>query len=218
MNLLWYDRLKTQKWRQFQTQLIGCLSGRIVILVNFIWFNCCIKLAAEENKLLSMESNSTVESSSESGVLLIASLLTSLKRVPSFKRILRLFNSTSSSSKCSSRRDVSVKMKSTPVLLCNVLPNGDGTDSYDSNYNENATTNHHVKSVQKNLHKLTDDTSNIESLCKVTDVPSYLQFNPFILTGYRQPCMTSYDCLKSLLYFHNETINIMTHGKLNRNK
>lgn len=56
------------------------------------------------------------------------------------------------------------------------------------------------------------DSAN-QSLCKINDVPQYLRFNPFILTGYRVPAMTSKECLKSLGYFHNETVNILTHGK-----
>ena len=44
-------------------------------------------------------------------------------------------------------------------------------------------------------------------------VPEYLQFNPWILNGYRRPNMSSLECIKSLFYFHNESINIFTHGK-----
>lgn len=44
-------------------------------------------------------------------------------------------------------------------------------------------------------------------------VPEYLQFNPWILEGYRRPNMSSLECIKSLFYFHNESINIFTHGK-----
>lgn len=51
------------------------------------------------------------------------------------------------------------------------------------------------------------------ALCKINDVPGYLRFNPFILTGYRAPELTSSQCIASLCYFHNETVNIMTHGE-----
>lgn len=43
------------------------------------------------------------------------------------------------------------------------------------------------------------------------DMPQHLQFNPYVLTGYR-PLQSWAGCLKSLFYFHNETINILTHG------
>lgn len=43
------------------------------------------------------------------------------------------------------------------------------------------------------------------------DMPQHLQFNPYVLTGYR-PLQGWADCVRSLFYFHNETINIMTHG------
>lgn len=44
------------------------------------------------------------------------------------------------------------------------------------------------------------------------DMPRHLQFNPHIRTGYR-PLMTVRQCIGSLFYIHNETVNIMTHGK-----
>ncbi|XP_049870786.1 progestin and adipoQ receptor family member 4 [Pectinophora gossypiella] len=43
------------------------------------------------------------------------------------------------------------------------------------------------------------------------DMPQHLQFNPYVLTGYR-PLQGWADCIRSLFYFHNETINILTHG------
>jgi hypothetical protein len=44
------------------------------------------------------------------------------------------------------------------------------------------------------------------------DMPQHLQFNPYVLTGYR-PLQTVKGCLTSLFYLHNETINILTHGE-----
>lgn len=46
------------------------------------------------------------------------------------------------------------------------------------------------------------------------DMPQHLQFNPYVLTGYR-PLQGWTDCVRSLFYFHNETINILTHGNFN---
>ncbi|XP_052868470.1 progestin and adipoQ receptor family member 4 [Anopheles cruzii] len=43
------------------------------------------------------------------------------------------------------------------------------------------------------------------------DMPQHLQFNPYVLTGYR-PLQGVKGCLSSLFYVHNETINILTHG------
>ncbi|XP_039643887.1 progestin and adipoQ receptor family member 4-like isoform X2 [Perca fluviatilis] len=43
--------------------------------------------------------------------------------------------------------------------------------------------------------------------------PQYLQFNKYVLTGYR-PVSTAKDCLRSLFYMHNELGNIYTHGAL----
>lgn len=44
------------------------------------------------------------------------------------------------------------------------------------------------------------------------DMPQHLQFNPYVLTGYR-PLQTIRGCINSLFYMHNETINILTHGE-----
>lgn len=44
------------------------------------------------------------------------------------------------------------------------------------------------------------------------DMPRHLQFNPYIFTGYR-PLLSIWGCIHSLFYIHNETINIITHGK-----
>lgn len=51
-----------------------------------------------------------------------------------------------------------------------------------------------------------------EQLLQWKDMPRHLQFNPYIFTGYR-PLLSIWGSLHSLLYMHNETINILTHGK-----
>ncbi|XP_077978260.1 progestin and adipoQ receptor family member 4-like [Glandiceps talaboti] len=49
------------------------------------------------------------------------------------------------------------------------------------------------------------------SLLTWSKMPAYLQFNRFVLNGYR-PTMSVQDCLKSLTYMHNESLNIYSHG------
>lgn len=44
------------------------------------------------------------------------------------------------------------------------------------------------------------------------DMPEHLQFNPYIHTGYR-PLSNPWGCVNSMWAWHNETINIVTHGK-----
>lgn len=51
------------------------------------------------------------------------------------------------------------------------------------------------------------------ALCPIEEMPSYLQFNKYILSGYRQ-LGDFWGCMKSLGYLHNETLNILTHGNL----
>ncbi|KAI5097039.1 progestin and adipoQ receptor family member 4 [Silurus meridionalis] len=41
--------------------------------------------------------------------------------------------------------------------------------------------------------------------------PPHLQFNRYVLTGYR-PISSVQDCVRSLFYLHNELGNIYTHG------
>ncbi|XP_019880547.1 progestin and adipoQ receptor family member 4 [Aethina tumida] len=43
------------------------------------------------------------------------------------------------------------------------------------------------------------------------DMPKYLQFNPYIHTGYR-PLLSVWGCVNSMFYIHNETLNILTHA------
>ncbi|KAH8409702.1 hypothetical protein KR222_002057 [Zaprionus bogoriensis] len=50
-----------------------------------------------------------------------------------------------------------------------------------------------------------------DQLLRWQDMPKYLQFNPYVLRGYR-PLQTFKGCLLSLFYWHNETINILTHA------
>lgn len=56
------------------------------------------------------------------------------------------------------------------------------------------------------------ETPKVRMLRRWSDMPQHLQFNPHIRSGYR-PLMTVRQCLGSLFYIHNETINIITHGK-----
>uniref|UniRef100_H2SN57 Progestin and adipoQ receptor family member 4 n=1 Tax=Takifugu rubripes TaxID=31033 RepID=H2SN57_TAKRU len=50
-------------------------------------------------------------------------------------------------------------------------------------------------------------------LLDLAKTPTHLQFNKYVLTGYR-PVSTAQECLGSLFYMHNELGNIYTHGAL----
>ncbi|GAB6028470.1 hypothetical protein CHUAL_002629 [Chamberlinius hualienensis] len=45
----------------------------------------------------------------------------------------------------------------------------------------------------------------------ISDMPSYLQFNQYIVGGYR-PLSSTWECIKSIFTLNNETVNILTHG------
>ncbi|XP_039963701.1 uncharacterized protein LOC120776773 isoform X2 [Bactrocera tryoni] len=53
--------------------------------------------------------------------------------------------------------------------------------------------------------------NSTKQLQKWQDMPKYLQFNPYVLNGYR-PLTTFRGCLWSLFSWHNETVNILTHA------
>ncbi|XP_011403436.1 PREDICTED: progestin and adipoQ receptor family member 4-like [Amphimedon queenslandica] len=48
-------------------------------------------------------------------------------------------------------------------------------------------------------------------LVKFKALPTHLQFNPYITSGYRRPLGTR-DCMKSVCYTHNESLNIYSHA------
>ena len=49
-------------------------------------------------------------------------------------------------------------------------------------------------------------------LKELHQVPMHLRFNRYVLSYYR-PKTDWKGCVSSLFYFHNETINIVTHGE-----
>jgi hypothetical protein len=73
--------------------------------------------------------------------------------------------------------------------------------------------NHSYSSVPSTSESVSSSTQRNIKLVKFTEVPAYLQFNQYVLEGYRPPNLTAMECIRSLFYFHNETINIFTHGK-----
>ncbi|KAI8144153.1 hemolysin-III related-domain-containing protein [Fennellomyces sp. T-0311] len=56
---------------------------------------------------------------------------------------------------------------------------------------------------KKNFHQKT--------LMNWSEIPEWMRFNPYILTGYRPPSGSYHTCIKSIGEIHNETMNIWTH-------
>lgn len=75
---------------------------------------------------------------------------------------------------------------------------------------------HHESELKSKEHKdePKDKKDNNKKLLCIKEMPDHLQFNPYILDGYR-PLQPPLGCVKSLFQWHNETVNIITHGKLN---
>ena len=59
---------------------------------------------------------------------------------------------------------------------------------------------------------LQTSTKSTKNLLEINQIPIHLRFNKYVLTHYRPPS-DLIGCLKSLFYLHNETVNILTHGK-----
>lgn len=69
------------------------------------------------------------------------------------------------------------------------------------------------ESSGKVIHNSETETKLSTKLLRFDAMPRHLQFNPFVHTGYR-PQMNAWECIASLTYLHNETINILSHGKI----
>ena len=52
---------------------------------------------------------------------------------------------------------------------------------------------------------------NQHCLLSFDEIPKWHQDNPYILTHYRQCVASTTHCIRSLLYLHNETVNIYSH-------
>lgn len=79
--------------------------------------------------------------------------------------------------------------------------------------NDSGSSNTNIESLKTEVQKI---KKKAVTLLQWQDMPKHLQFNPYILTGYR-PLLTTWGCLNSIFYMHNETINIITHGMVSVN-
>lgn len=155
----------------------------------------------------------------EGSAILATSILASFRPLSSLKRLAKLFASNRSS-KCpftpvtddsfrgairshKSEARASNGSSRTAPNKCTIRP-----QVLASRKEPSVTTSHCCGSDRS-----ADGALN---LVKFDEVPAYLQFNQYVLNGYRPPNLTVSQCLASLLYFHNETINIMTHGEIVR--
>lgn len=89
----------------------------------------------------------------------------------------------------------------------------DISDAMSTPTNSNTTTI--IKNGSNNKGEIHISPSSSD-LLQWKDMPHHLQFNPYVITGYR-PLMKVKGCLHSLFYMHNETINILSHGKIVNN-
>lgn len=97
------------------------------------------------------------------------------------------------------------------------------TEQQTRHRNNNTDRNSHQGLGHETSKNLTSDSpvDSTKELCCECDrssglhhfncLPSHLQFNRFVRTGYRVN-LSTWECLKSLLYFHNESFNIYSHG------
>lgn len=52
---------------------------------------------------------------------------------------------------------------------------------------------------------------NRARLCTFDELPTWCQDSPYIQYGYRPICHSAFTCIQSLLYLHNESVNVYTH-------
>ena len=71
------------------------------------------------------------------------------------------------------------------------------------------------KKVERPLERSEMVSNNKNRLLTFHQIPIHLRFNRFVLSHYRTPTDWK-GCIKSLGYMHNETINILTHGKIHQ--
>ena len=104
-----------------------------------------------------------------------------------------------------------------------------GTQMNNRQWKLNSTT---TNNIERHKRKLKDDGASLDSkkvenplgrsemvsdnnksrLLTLHQIPTHLRFNRFVLSHYRAPTDWK-GCIMSLGYMHNETINILTHGK-----
>ncbi|XP_017847653.1 progestin and adipoQ receptor family member 4 isoform X2 [Drosophila busckii] len=109
-------------------------------------------------------------------------------------------NSESALSTLTSTSSTNSSTTPSSALLTPTTPNTNGTGGSSGNV-----------SASSSSRTVAAAGDNMGQLLHWQDMPKYLQFNPYVLNGYR-PLQTFRGCLLSLFYWHNETINILTHA------
>lgn len=71
--------------------------------------------------------------------------------------------------------------------------------------------NNKEKQQEEEEKKKREEEEEATYLRRLSQIPNHLQFNKYV-TGHYRPPLDFAGCLKSLTYFHNETINVITHG------
>uniref|UniRef100_A0A336M8N6 CSON011273 protein n=1 Tax=Culicoides sonorensis TaxID=179676 RepID=A0A336M8N6_CULSO len=112
-------------------------------------------------------------------------------------------NSSNGSSSCNSLNgDASHEFTTASQSQASGVPN----NSVNSTTNTSTTS----KPILNQLNKYLTPPPGVD-LKDWHEMPRHLQFNPYVLKGYR-PLQDVRGCLNSLFYMHNETVNILTHG------
>ena len=137
---------------------------------------------------------------------------------------------------CRKRPPGGISMFSTVISEQNIVTSSPHLMPHEDDIKMNGTQENHLSinnrartSTGKNETTLKDDhassakqigkpldgsevVSDSKKLLTFQQIPTHLRFNRFVLSHYRAPANWK-GCLMSLCYMHNETINILTHGK-----
>ena len=197
--------------RQSDSQTVATIS-------HFIPLRSVIRVTQRYLTQLSDRSSRMAED--EGSAILATSILASFRPLSSLKRLAKLFSSGTLKKRGSHYGGSSVvvigndsHIKDDEHLKASIQ-NQNGSSCCQGNLWKSSFQIPKSLPADSSLPKSSDGLERhvVPELVKFKDVPAYLQFNQYVLRGYRPPNLTMRQCFTSLFYFHNETINIMTHG------
>ena len=119
---------------------------------------------------------------------------------------------SSSSSTSSHNKDSFMMNGNKPNNRCGKLNNTNTNMSIGQNKRKLKDGAISAKQIGKPLERSEEIVPEPKKLLTFHQIPTHLRFNRFVLSHYRAPTNWK-GCIRSLAYMHNETINILTHGK-----
>lgn len=108
--------------------------------------------------------------------------------------------------------DEQVRIRNTPKVTNSNNINDESEQEKDGTSNDIKKEQPDKSNGPKGPENKNSKPKKVTKLLYIKDMPDHLQFNPHILSGYR-PLQSPLGCVGSVFQWHNETVNIVTHGK-----